>query len=125
MLAPVALLVFLSAATGAGVVSADFVVTALDGLRCRRFISPVQGELGLWTRHHRGRRDARFRSFVPQGLHAKESLERIGLDTLHHAGEQIIAFFLILDQRILLAVAAQADAITKVIHPEQMVFPMM
>lgn len=47
---PVALFVFLSAAAGAGIIAADFVVGPMyRGLRCDWFLSAVQGELGLWT----------------------------------------------------------------------------
>lgn len=47
---PVALFIFLSAAAGAGIVSADLVVGSVDrSLRCHWFFATVQRELGLWT----------------------------------------------------------------------------
>ena len=42
--------------------------------------------------------------------------DRLILDAIHHVLEQHVGLFLVLDQRIFLAVAAQADAFLQVIH---------
>ena len=55
----------------------------------------------------------------------EEPVKRVGLDPFHHAGEEIVAFALVLDQRIFLPVAAQADPVAQVIHPEQVVLPVV
>ena len=44
---PVALLVFFSAAAGAGVVASDFVVASLNSLRCDWFFSAIEDEWGV------------------------------------------------------------------------------
>jgi len=55
----------------------------------------------------------------------KEPIERVGLDPFHHAGKEIVAFALVLDERILLPVAAQSDPVAQMIHPEEVVFPVV
>ena len=56
--------------------------------------------------------------FVPDRLYMKEPIERVGLDPFHHAGKEIVAFALVLNERIFLSVAAQSDPVAQVIHPE-------
>jgi hypothetical protein len=59
-----------------------------------------------------------------QNLHQVEIADRVFLEALHHRFEHLERFFLVLDQRIVLAVAAQADALFQVVHAEQMIFPL-
>jgi len=63
--------------------------------------------------------------FLTNGLHVEEPVERVGLDPLHHAGEEIVPFALVFDERILLTVAAQADPVTQVVHCKQVIFPVV
>ena len=62
---------------------------------------------------------------VPDRLHMKEPIKRVGLDSFHHAGKKVVAFALILNERIFLPITAQSDPIAQVIHPEKMVFPVV
>ena len=64
-------------------------------------------------------------SFVPDGLYVEQPIERIGFDPFHHAGEEIEALAFVLDQRVFLPVAAKSDAVSQMVHPEQVVLPMM
>ena len=43
------LLIFLPAPAGTGIVAADFLIAAMDGLSCDRFLASVERKLGLWT----------------------------------------------------------------------------
>lgn len=74
----VALLVFLPATAGAGIVAADFVLSPLSRSRSRgRFFAAVQGQLGLWALGDRLRWSRRLLAFMTDGLHVEESLERV------------------------------------------------
>ena len=44
--------------------------------------------------------------FVPDRLYVKEPIERVGLYPFHHTGKEIEAFALVLNEWILLTVAA-------------------
>ncbi len=59
------------------------------------------------------------------GLDAEQAFQRIRFDPLHHAGEEVVAFLFVFNQRILLSVASEADAVAQVIHAEEVVFPMV
>lgn len=94
---PVALLVFFAAPAGTGIITADLVVSTVHGgLRCDRFFTAVQGELGLRTRDNWGGW-SRLGSLVAHSLHMEQPINRVGFNPLHHAGEEIKAFTLILD----------------------------
>ena len=67
----------------------------------------------------------RLLAFVSDRLHMKQSIERIGFDAFHHAGEEVKPFTFIFDQRIFLSVAAETDAVAKMVHPQQVILPMM
>src|ERR1700676_2071152 len=74
-------------------------------------------------RNRRARRRRIWRTL--QDLHQVEITDRVFLEALHHRFEHVEGFFLILDQGIVLAVAAQADALFQVIHAEEMIFPLL
>lgn len=63
--------------------------------------------------------------FASHGLHAEHALQHIGLDALHHGGEHVEPFALVLDQRIFLSVSAQADAVSQMVHAQQVIFPVV
>ena len=63
--------------------------------------------------------------FMPDRLHVKEPIERVGLDPFHHTGKEIEAFALVLDERIFLPVPTQSDPVAQVIHPQQVIFPVV
>src|SRR3984957_8361401 len=58
-------------------------------------------------------------------LHQVEITNRVFLEALHHGFEHVEGFSLVLDQRIVLAISAQADALFEVIHAEQVIFPLL
>ena len=60
----------------------------------------------------------RLAAFVPDSLDMKEPIERVGLDPFHHAGKEIVAFTLVLNERIFLPIAAQSNPVAQVIHPQ-------
>ena len=72
----------------------------------------------------RGRTCRRLR-WTLQYLHQIEIPNRVFLKALHHRFEHVEGFFLVLDQRIVLAVAAQPDALFQVIHAQQVIFPLL
>src|SRR2546423_1429284 len=115
-----ALLKLFPAATRACIVAADLVLLTVDRFDGDGFIAAVEGESGR-RRHRWGWR----RRFAANGLHMEEPIERIALDAFHHAGEHVEAFALVFDERIFLPVSAQTDAVAKMIHAEQVVFPML
>ena len=59
-----------------------------------------------------------------QDLHQVEIAGGLFLEALHHGFEHVERFALVLDQRIVLAVAAQPDAFLQVVHVAQVVFPL-
>ncbi len=50
---------------------------------------------------------------------------RLVFNAVHHVLEHGERFFLVLDQRIFLAVAAKPDAFLQVVHRQQVVFPLV
>src|SRR5215469_8050874 len=56
-------------------------------------------------------------------LHAEEVPRRVLLEAEHHSLEHLEGLLLVRDQRVLLSVAAQADALLEVVHLEEMVLP--
>ena len=116
-----ALLIFFPAAAGAGVVAADFIVAVLNSLSSDWFFSTIEDKWGKGPRDDRGwgrRWCGVGLFFVPHGLNMKEPIERIGFDSFHHTGKEIVAFALVLNERIFLTVAAQSDPVPQVIHPQ-------
>ena len=55
----------------------------------------------------------------------EQTIQRVGFDPLHHPGEEIEPFALILDQGIFLPVATKTDPVSQVIHSKQMILPMV
>ena len=111
-LGSVALLVLFPATAGAGIVTTDLVCLVLNGLR-RRFVAPVE--------HHTGRRGRLGNGrglLAADGLDAEHSLQHIRFDAVHHRGEHVETLAFVLDQRILLAVSAQADAVAQMVHAQ-------
>ena len=58
-------------------------------------------------------------------LEAKEVADDRALHAPGHLHEHLVAFLLVLLLRVLLAVAAQADALAQVVHREQVVLPLL
>src|ERR1700751_6197438 len=58
-----------------------------------------------------------------EDLHQVEILNGLFLEPFHHLLEHVEGLALVLDERIVLAVAAKADALLQVIHVEEVVFP--
>ena len=96
--------------------------SALDCFGGDRFIAAVQHKSGCWLRQEGAEAWALH---LPNGLHVEEPVKRIDFDATHHAGEHVEAFAFVFDQRIFLAIPAQADAVAQLIHAEQMILPMM
>jgi hypothetical protein len=59
-----------------------------------------------------------------QNLHQVQIADGLFLEALHHLFEHVEGFALVLDQGIMLAVAAQPDALLEVVHVEEVVFPL-
>ena len=59
-----------------------------------------------------------------QDLHQVEIAGGLLLEARHHGFEHVERFALVLDQRIVLPVAAQPDALFQVVHVPQVVFPL-
>src|SRR5216684_531399 len=57
-------------------------------------------------------------------LHQVQVADRFFLKALHHLFEHVVGLALVLDQRIMLSVAAQVDALLQVVHREQVIFPL-
>ena len=58
-------------------------------------------------------------------LHEIQVANGLFLEALHHGFEHVEGLALVLHQRIVLSVAAQADAFAQVVHAEQVVFPLL
>ncbi len=132
----VAFLVFLARAAGAGVVAADLRLVPLERLdlrvlaaRGRRAVGVVD-VAGAARRHGRrgaprtGLRHLAFR-FAHHRLEAEEVLHELVLDALLHQREELEGLLLVLDERVALAVAAQADSLLQVIERQQVVLPLL
>ena len=63
------------------------------------------------------------RAVGSEDLHAEEVARGVFLEAHHHGFEELEGLLLVLDEGILLAVAAQADAFLEVIHVEEVLFP--
>src|SRR5262245_1566452 len=124
-----ALLVLLPRPAGTRVVAADLGLLALDR---QRLASGGAGEvhrllLGLWRGG--GALSARRGGFFALALHhdlrLPEVLDHAVLDALHHGLEDLERLLLVLDERVALAVAAEADALLEVVDVEQVVLPLL
>ena len=58
-----------------------------------------------------------------EDLHAEEEADGVFLELQHHGFEHVEGLALVGHQRILLRIAAQADALLEVVHREQVVLP--
>ncbi len=56
-------------------------------------------------------------------LHAEEVAGGVFLEAQHHGFEHLEGLSLVGDERVLLGVAAEADAFLEVVHGEEVVFP--
>src|ERR1051325_7138112 len=123
----VAFFVLLARAAGTGVVAADFRLGAFDG-GGGFFGGAGEGQLLFGRLGREGALDAlhfRFFGRAAGNLHLPEDLHHAILDALHHFLEELERFLLVLDQRIALAVAAQADAFLEVIDVEEVILPLL
>src|SRR5512143_214836 len=71
-----------------------------------------------------GRLLADGRRLVDDRLDQEEVAHAVLLDPVEHGLEHLEALFLVLDERVLLAVAPQADALLEMVHLEQVVLPL-
>src|SRR2546429_689767 len=67
---------------------------------------------------------AYLRRFALLQLNVVQVADRLVVDTRHHVFEQDKTFLLELDERILLPVTAQADALFQMVKREQVIFPL-
>src|SRR5882724_1110710 len=121
---PVALLVLLAGAAGAGVIAPHLVL----GDRLRRLAGALRlgggaGELDLRRRHPFPAAALLGHLLLGHRLVAEEALDDVVLHPLAHRLEELIALLLVLLERIALAVAAQADALLQVVEGQQVVLP--
>ena len=58
-----------------------------------------------------------------ENLHAEQEADGVFLELQHHGFEHVERLALVGHQRILLRIAAQADAFFQVVHGKQVVFP--
>src|SRR2546429_3501237 len=65
-----------------------------------------------------------LRRFALLQLNVVQVADRLVVDTRHHVFEQDKTFLLELDERILLPVTAQADALFQMVKREQVIFPL-
>jgi hypothetical protein len=63
------------------------------------------------------------RAVGSEDLHAEEVAGGVFLEAHHHGSKRLEGLLLVLDEGILLAVAAEADAFLEVIHVEEVFFP--
>src|SRR5208337_3078396 len=119
---PVALLIFLAAPAGAGIVASDLLATDdLLGL----FRDPAAHHLhfGLLAPFAPLVLADHFLLFF-RSLHKEEIAQGFVLDPIHQTFEHIKGLALIFHQWVALAVATQADAFLQVVHGQKVVFPL-
>src|SRR5574337_2182533 len=130
-LLPAALLVLLAAAAGTGIVSPDLGPGGGPGRGRGGPEVPAGSGLATAPAVPRGgqrqiREIARVRDRL--GLHGHldlhQALDRLLGDARLHGLEQLEALALVLDERILLAVAPEADPLLQVVHAQQVVLPL-
>src|SRR5712691_4263277 len=124
----VALLVFLSRTARTRIVAADLRRAAYDSLYFAAFFA---GRGCALIRAGESQRTTRpssltqgFRWFLFDDLQVEEGADREGVDAIEHRLKHIEAFFLVLDQRILLTVTDQADALLQVIERQKVILPL-
>src|SRR5581483_11118669 len=75
-----------------------------------------------------GRRDSALllddRVLLDLDLEVEQVPDGLFLDAVHHGAEHVVALALVLDQRVALAVTAQADALAQVVHLVQVLAPL-
>src|SRR3989449_5779879 len=125
----VTFLVLLAGAAEAGVVTPDFFpgrrarsLGARRGHGCARGLARQRaaGFTRIRPRRHRGQLHRR----VAHDLHLEEPLDHGGLDAFEHLLEEVERLFLVLRQRVALAVAPQPDAFLEVVDRQQVVLPL-
>src|SRR6266508_2156108 len=133
---PVAFLVFSSGAARTRVIASDLRGVPVEGLHLGVLASRSRGAVGVVdvagaARGHGrgGATGAGFRHLAfrlaHHGLEAEEVLYELILDAFLHQREELEGFLLIFDERVALAIAAQADAFLQVIERQQMVLPLL
>src|SRR5712691_7152637 len=118
-----ALLVLLAAAAGARIVSSHLGLVADDGrpgdgprLGARRSLEDhlaLAGPAPLLL----------LALLLGHRLEEKDVPDDLVLDPVLHLREQIEGFPLVLDQRVLLSISAQADPLLQMVHGEKVVLP--
>src|SRR4051812_20499154 len=125
----VALLVLFPAAAPAGIVASDLWFLALDLCRTGRAAGAGEDHCGGFLFRGRHRALDTLHVFLPiafalhDDLRFPEVLHHAILDRLHHLLEDLERLLLVLDERIALAVAAQADAFLEVIDIQKVILP--
>src|ERR1700720_682657 len=116
----VALLIFLSRTARACFVAANLRLIAHDGFDFAGFLTGSSGAL-VWTgESQRTTRPSslaqRFRWLLLDHLQVEERSDRRRVDTIDHLRKHVKALFLVLNQRVLLAITNQPDALLQVIE---------
>src|SRR6185312_7113403 len=154
LLLSMALLVFLAAAARARVVASDLRLIAAHGLddrvvaadarrlavRCGRrgdrraggarerrrrlFRGSAQNQRLARTHGHAARQRRLGAFFRNHGTQPPQELDGLLVDAAPHVLEEIEALLLVLDERILLAVAAKADAFLEMVEAVEVIFPL-
>ena len=117
-LLPAALLIFLAAAAGAGVVAAHLFLLALLGL----------GAAAVAVAEHHGllgRPGLRRRFMVGFHLEVEQGAHRVRLNAVDQVHEHLIAFPLVFPQGVHLGVAPEPDAVPEVVHGQEVIFPVV
>src|SRR5882762_7795175 len=126
----VALLVFFTRTAITGVVAAELFAgrgagRRLGARRRRRGAGRLARHLAARLARVGPRRDrGQLHRRVADDLHLEQALDHRGLDALEHVLEKIERLFLVLGERVALAVAAQSDAFLEVVDREQVIFPL-
>src|SRR5277367_1461110 len=117
----VATLVFFPRTTGACVVAPDLIGLALHGSRTLidRFLAVTHHDL---LRTLLLLLDL-FHVLLAAHLNRKDLLDHVLTRHPHHRLEHLESFLLVFDQRILLSIAAQPNALFQMVHREQMILP--
>ena len=129
---PVALLVLLAAAAGARIVAAH--LRPRPSPACAplpRAFSGLPSASARPSVYWRGAGPASAAAAAPsprpapRRLHPHQLADELVVDGRQHLHEAVVAFLLVLLLRVLLAVAAQADALAQVVHRQQVVLPQL
>ena len=63
------------------------------------------------------------RAVGAEDLHAEEVARRVFLEAQHHRLEHFEGLFFVSDERVLLRISAEADALLQVVHGEEVILP--